>query len=389
MSRAPPGRGDACWPAIDPEPPLYDAESLSAASLSLVSAGASDFTLQTDQPLRARIGGIQMLAGRRPLSPAEMDGLLSACYGSSSAPTLIASRRVLDFSWHVAAGRGRQQRFRVNATGVLARGGRGCEMTFRALPSATPTLSDVGLTEDLWRRLSPSSGLVVVAGATGQGKSTTLAAIMRRHLSGGRIKAVDIQAPIEFTFSDLRGGLAPASSLGQSEVGSHIESFADGVRSALRRAPDIVMIGEVRDADTARAAVDAAMTGHLVYTTLHAGDVPEIFRRLQALLATASGSRAAAVDILQTFRAGLAQRLVPGAADLSRHPVREHAIATPALRRRLRDLPAEDWPAAVSEAIESAGPGDPDARAFAADAAELLRSGAIDPEAAALLEAGR
>ena len=389
QDRPPPSGRDEFWQALDPEPPVHDLASFSQLAVNCVAAGASDLTLQTDQPVRCQVGPHQLRVTRRPYSPTEIDKLLVEAYGSAGGPTLIAARRVLDFSWQIPRGRGEFQRFRVNATGVLARrGGNGLELTFRALPAATPSLDDVGLDPELWPLLSPPSGLVVVAGATGQGKSTTLAALIRQHMTEAQVKIVDIQAPIEFTYSDLSPDIRNGSSLGQSEVGTHIETFAEGVRSALRRSPDIVVIGEVRDSETARAAVDAAMTGHLVYTTVHSGDVPEIFRRLQALLSGASGERTAATDILQTFRAGIAQRLLPSVDGLGRHPVREIAILDGDLRRRLAASDPDKWPSLIGRALHGAGGDSANLRPFGRDVRPLLAEGRISPDTAAVMEVG-
>ena len=388
QERPPPSGEDVFWPALDPEPPVHDLASFSQLAINCVEAGASDLTLQTDQPVRCQVGPRQLRVTRRPYSPTEIDKLLVEAYGSAGGPTLIAARRVLDFSWQIPRGRGEFQRFRVNATGVLARrGGKGVEMTFRALPAATPALEDVRLDQALWPLLSPPSGLVIVAGATGQGKSTTLAALIRQHMTEAQVKVVDIQAPIEFTYSDLSPDVRNGSSLGQSEVGTHIETFAEGVRSALRRSPDIVVIGEVRDSETARAAVDAAMTGHLVYTTVHAGDVPEIFRRLQALLSTASGERTAATDILQTFRAGIAQRLLPAVDGLGRHPVREIAVLDGDLRHQLAASGPDRWPPLVGRALGEAREDSLKLKPFSRDVRSLLAEGRISRETAAVMEA--
>ena len=344
----------------------------------------SDITVQTDRPVTVQIAGRQMAATRRPLTQSEVQTMLTGMYASGSAPSLLAQLRVLDFSWEVSTSRARRLRFRVNATAILARrGGNGVEISMRALPDRTPSPADVGLAEPLCEMLSPPSGLVVVAGATGQGKSTTLAALIGRHIAHARaVKIVDIQAPIEFTYSDLQTA-ETASSIGQSEVGIHVESFAAGVRSALRRSPDIIMIGEVRDWETARAAVDAALTGHLVLTTLHAGDVPEIFHRLAALLAAGPGTQeTATVDILQTLRAGMAQRLLPTSHQLGRAPIREVVILDTELRRKLRKTHPEQWPAAMAAELAEQDPDNPPVhrRPFQADLRALQAQGMITAE---------
>ncbi len=376
-TRPPPDPDGRFWPAVESEPPSWSPEAFRQLAVNAAAFGASDITLQSDRRVTLQVAGRQLTATRRPLTGSEVEGLLTGMYGLSSAASLLAQAKVLDFSWEVPLDRTRRRRFRVNATAILSRrGGTGCEVSLRTLPDRTPSLQDVGLSPADCRILSPSSGLVVVAGSTGQGKSTTLAAIVGWHLQSDPVKIVDIQAPIEFTYSDLQHD--SASSIGQSEVGIHVRSFADGIRSALRRSPRIIMVGEVRDPETARAAVDAALTGHLVYTTLHAGDVPEIFHRLHALLASGGGgSRTAEVDIIQTLRVGLAQRLLRSAKGLVRHPVREIAAIDGDLRTALRSAPPDEWQALVSRALGAARPGDPCLRPFRTDIEELLSSGRI------------
>ena len=381
QERPPPATDDRFWPALATEPAAWTIDSFRQLAANAAHLKTSDITVQTDRPVTIQLAGRQMAATRRPLTQSEVQTLLTTMYASGSAPSLLAQLRVLDFSWEVSLGRGHRLRFRVNATAILARrGGNGVEISLRALPDRTPTPADVGLAEPLCELLSPPSGLVVVAGATGQGKSTTLAALIGRHIAHSRaVKIIDIQAPIEFTYSDLQTA-ETASSIGQSEVGIHVASFADGVRSALRRSPDIIMIGEVRDWETARAAVDAALTGHLVYTTLHAGDVPEIFHRLAALLAAGPGTQATAtVDILQTLRAGLAQRLLTTSHKLARAPIREVVILDTELRRTLRKTHPNEWPAAMAAELNAQDASNPPVarRPFRADLQALLDQGMI------------
>lgn len=380
QDRPPPPEDGREWAALASEPAVLYPDDFRQLAVNCAAAGASDLTLQTDQPVRCRIGSALLRVFRRDLSQAEISGLLRHMYGSDAAQTLLASRRVLDFSWEIPVDRARRSRWRVNATAILSRrGGAGAELSLRSLPSATPTLEDVGLPDAVWPLLSPPSGLVIVAGATGQGKSTTLAALVRRHLTGSPVKIVDIEAPIEFTYGDIR--THAGSSIGQSEVGVHIPEFADGVRSALRRSPDIVMIGEVRDRETAEAAVEAALTGHLVYTTLHAGDGPEVFRRLHALL-DRRGAEAASVDILQTFRAAVAQRLLPAAGGLGRHPAREICVMDPELRELMGRAPPEKWPSLLADRLREAPASSPSLRPFARDVRDLLDAGLISAAAA-------
>lgn len=318
--------------------------------VSCVLSGASDVTVQTDQQPRAEIHGILYRATERPWSPSEVDMVLTEVYGAANARTEINGRRVLDFSYEVNMPDGTKQRFRVNATGTLSLDGPGVEITLRALPSVTPTVEDVGV-DTMVDVLTPRDGIVIIAGATGHGKSTTMAALTRHHLENPkrRVKIVDIQAPIEFTFRDVINNLeGSASIIGQSEVGRNIESFAAGVHSALRRKPMVINVGEARDFETIRTSLEASLTGHLVYTTTHAGSVVDAMRRLLSVF-PAEERDARAYDLASSLRFLMVQHLVPRADRPGRVPVREYLHFSPGVQRALYSRPTSEWPMIVLE----------------------------------------
>ena len=342
------------WPN---EPSRVSLEDFRRVMMSCVHSGASDVTIQSDQQPRAEISGALYRVGRRPWSPTEVDAVLAEAFQAPNASAEIKGLRVLDFSYEINLGEGRKQRFRVNATGIHGIDGFGVEITFRVLPRTTPDLEFAGLSEAEAEAMSPRSGLVVVAGATGSGKSATLAALARRHLENTArpVKIVDLQAPIEYAFGDialLRSG-AP-SIVGQSEIGRHVESFAAGVRSALRRKPHIVIVGEARDLSTVSAALEAALTGHLVYTTTHAGSVAEGIRRLLAVF-PANERAMRAGDLAASLRFFSVQHLVAKSSGGGRVPVREYLAFDDAFRESLAGIPASNWPQKINAAIESGG----------------------------------
>lgn len=318
-----------------------------------VENNVSDITIQSDQQPRVEIHGVLYRATRRPWTPSEVDLVLAEIYGGANARTEINGQRILDFSWEITLPDGGKQRFRVNATGIHGRDGSGIEITMRVLPSKTPNLEMVKLTPEEVVALSPRDGIVVIAGATGSGKSTTMAAITRSHLESTDrpVKIVDIQAPIEYTFRDVRERLAGSSSMiGQSEVGRHIRSFADGVHSALRRKPNIINVGEARDFETISASLEASLTGHLVYTTTHAGSVSEAMRRLLTTFPAAE-REARAYDLLSSLRFMMVQHLVPRIDEPGRVPVREYLRFTDRVRYRLMATPMKEWPIMINDEV--------------------------------------
>jgi defect-in-organelle-trafficking protein DotB len=306
-------------------------------------------------------------------------------YGGANARTEINGQRVLDFSYELNLPDGSRQRFRCNAIGIFGRDGQGVEITLRALPSVTPSLPAVSLTEEETAALSPRDGIIIIGGATGSGKSTTMAAITRSHLENlaRPVKIVDIQAPIEYTFRDVTSALTGSSSvIGQSEVGRHIRAFSDGVHAALRRKPHIINVGEARDFETIQASIEASLTGHLVYTTTHAGSVADAVRRLLSVF-PASERESRAYDLVSALRFLMVQHLLPRVDRPGRVPVREYVRFTPRLRERLLDRPINDWPLMITDEVygrvTETGPDDM-RRSLLEAVTPLFRSGAISRE---------
>jgi twitching motility protein PilT len=176
----------------------------------------------------------------------------------------------LDFSY-VSSDNGR---FRVN----IFRKDTGPGAVFRFIPAEVPSLESLGLPPIIRQLCDYHQGMVLVTGATGTGKSTTLAAMIDFLNSTRKINIISLEDPIEFVHK------CKNSQVVQRELGTHLKSFADGVRASLREDPDVILVGEMRDADTISMAMTAAETGHLVLGTLHTtGAVKSIDRIIDAL----------------------------------------------------------------------------------------------------------
>lgn len=355
--------------------------------VSAANAGASDVTLQTDTHPRIEIDGVLFRLDGRPWSGSEIEDVLGETYGAASGIAEIRGRLCLDYSYEILLEEGERLRTRVNATGIQGRGGTGVEITLRILPDEPPDVSFVGLSAEVVRAMTPKTGLVIIAGATGSGKSSTMAALTRFHLENAdsQVKIVDIQAPIEYTYRRLTSrSEGSASIIGQSEVGRHLPDFASGVRSALRRKPHIITVGEARDRETVGAALEAALTGHLVYTTTHAGSVQDCIRRL--LAAFPAGEREHRTsDLGACLRFVLVQHLVPGASGGGRTAVREWMNFANGAGEAMLGLPSRKWPRFVLNCMAKRG----NCMRFAADtqpleesAAALLGQGQISEAAA-------
>ncbi|MBV1897689.1 MAG: Flp pilus assembly complex ATPase component TadA [Rhodobacteraceae bacterium] len=331
------------------EPNRFESD-LTAFDHFLVGAamkGASDINISADLRMRVQLHGDQKLATKRRLLITEVQAMLAHLWSANDAMSLVSAGRPLDFSYEKKIDRKRSQRFRVNATGEQRFGTNGVQITLRALPDTTPTLDDVGLEEELRDHLEPASGIIVVAGATGHGKSTTMAAMTRSHLENRdrSRKIIDLQAPIEYTFRDINTDAADvASFISQSEigVGRNIPTFAEGVRAAMRRAPAVINVGESRDRESMEACIEACLTGHLVNTTTHAGSIAEALRRM-AFLFPPEEQEARSFDLMTSLNLIVWQRLVKTADGNGRVALREYLVLDRNVRDRFLSVPPLEW----------------------------------------------
>jgi len=264
--------------------------------------------LQTGEPILAEIYGRLKKVTRRKLSNTEVGDILNAMYGPN-ATTLIMSGKDLDTHYEIRPNRADRYRFRINGTGCQVEGHDGIQITARTIPTDPPTLDSMELPQPIIDALTPEQGVVYVTGATGSGKSTLLAAIIRNITEDAESnrKILTYEAPIEFVFDNVE---KLSSVVSQSEIPRHLPSFAAGVRNALRRKPRLILVGEARDPETIAAVMEAAMTGHPVYTTLHSNSVAETIRRL-VITFPPEERQGRTIDIIETVRLVISQRLVP------------------------------------------------------------------------------
>jgi len=190
----------------------------------------------------------------RELRAGELEGYVTEILTRSQAET-FAKGNDLDFSYVSSEG----GRFRVN----VYRKDTGVGATFRAIPSEVPTLEKLALPPIVTKLCDFHQGMILVTGSTGTGKSTTLAAMIDHLNQTRRLNIISLEDPIEFVHRSKN------SQVIQRELGTHIPSFAEGVRAAMREDPDVILVGELRDAETITMAMTAAETGHLVLGTLH------------------------------------------------------------------------------------------------------------------------
>ncbi|MBP6918822.1 MAG: Dot/Icm type IV secretion system ATPase DotB [Legionellaceae bacterium] len=294
---------------------------------------ASDITIQTGSTIFIEVYGRLLKITNRVLSNTEVGDLINSIYGPN-ATTQLLSGKDIDTHYEFRPNRGVRFRYRVNATSCLVDGHDGMQLTLRTIPTTPPKLETMNLPENILKALAPQEGIVFITGATGSGKSTLLASIIRDLIetADSNRKVLTYESPIEFVFDEIE---AVSSIVSQSEIPRHLPSFADGVRNALRRKPRLIMVGECRDAETISAALEAALTGHPVYTTLHTSGVAETMRRLVTSFA-GEERLGRTIDILETIRLCIWQKLVP-TVDGKRVALREYLVFDEAARDLLLD----------------------------------------------------
>ena len=234
-----------------------------------LAQGCSDVHLSVGVPPMLRMNGDLMPIKFRKLSDTELESYVLEILTNNQQETLNAGHD-LDFSYVSEKG----GRFRVN----VFRKQTGFGAVFRHIPGHVPTLDELKMPPAVTRFCDYHQGMVLVTGSTGTGKSTTLAAMINHINETRSLNIVSLEDPIEFVHSSKK------SQVIQRELGTHLTSFADGVRAAMREDPDVILVGELRDAETISMAMTAAETGHLVLGTLHTtGAVKTIDRIIDAL----------------------------------------------------------------------------------------------------------
>jgi len=234
-----------------------------------MAQGCSDIHLAVGVPPMLRLRGDLLPIKFRNLSPHELESYVNEIL-TPAQQAVFRQGHDLDFSYVSGDG----GRFRVN----IFRKDTGPGAVFRFIPAEVPTLESLGLPPIIRQLCDYQQGMVLVTGATGTGKSTTLAAMIDFLNSTRKMNIISLEDPIEFVHG------CKNSQVVQRELGTHLRSFAAGVRAALREDPDVILVGELRDADTISMAMTAAETGHLVLGTLHTtGAVKSIDRIIDAL----------------------------------------------------------------------------------------------------------
>ena len=250
---------------IHPETRARESVQLNHWLEQLVSRQGSDLLLVPWAPAAIRVEGNLFAIGERPLSGEEIEAAVLPILADHAREDYQQSR-IADSSYRVE-GLGR---FRINLHRERGR----AAASVRALPSKVPALDELRLPAGVLSLAKLQRGLVIIGGATGSGKTTTLAALVNEINQAEARHIVTIEDPIEYEHTHKR------SVIEQVEIGIDAPDFPTALRAAMRQAPDVIVVGEMRDSETARIALSAAETGHLVFTTLHTTDAASTVSRI-------------------------------------------------------------------------------------------------------------
>ncbi len=263
----------------------------------MVEKNASDIFLTVESPVKIKLEGLITSVGKTVLTG---DICKAAAYNIMNDVQIRHFEETMECDFAIALDDG-SARFRVNV--FRQRGDVG--LVLRLIPSEIPTLEQMGLPEILKEMILNKRGLILMVGATGSGKSTTLAAMInhRNNTMAGHI--LSIEDPVEFSHPNIK------SIINQREVGVDTLSYRNALKASLREAPDVILIGEIRDRETMEAAMELSNTGHLAVSTLHANNSNQAMERVINMFPH-DAHKQLFMDLSLNIRSVISQRLVTG-----------------------------------------------------------------------------
>jgi twitching motility protein PilT len=287
-----------------------------------VERGASDLHIKAGDVFRARIDGKLVPLTKQALTPDQTRSIALRLISNEDDRARIDRLQDYDCSWG-APGIGR---FRVN----ILRQRSSFMIVMRVIPFEVPSFDKLAVPPVLKSIAVAERGMILVTGVTGSGKSTTMAAMLNHINQHANKHVVTLENPIEFLHRDLQ------SSITQREIGVDTESFRMGLRAALRQDPDVVLIGEMRDAETIDTAMKAAETGHLLISTVHTPDAQSTVLRILAMFPPEEQD-VVRVRLAESLHAVISQRLLPRADGKGRVAALEIMVVTPTIRELMLD----------------------------------------------------
>ena len=269
---------------------------------------ASDLHIKALSGIRIRVDGVLIDLGKEKFSKTQMERLIEEITDASQHSALLKDKS-LDFSYKLDD---MESRFRVNIFHQID----GFSAVFRAIPEDIPKIEDLNLPESVKTLTDAPRGLVLVTGVTGSGKSTTLASLIELINKNQKKHIITIEDPIEFVHRDKN------SFINQRAIGIDANSFKDALRSALREDPDVILVGEMRDLETIEIAINAANTGHLVFSTLHTLSAKDTIDRIVGMFPNDEQNRVR-LSLAAVLEGIISQRLMPTVKGGTRIPAVE------------------------------------------------------------------
>jgi len=301
----------------------------------LTERQGSDLFITTGAPVKVKIEGVISPIGKTTLT-AEITEAAAYSIMDDSQVARLKNHWEVDFAF---SSRRSDVRFRAS---VFRQRGE-VALCLRRIPARIPKFDDLGLPEILKQLALHKRGLILMAGATGSGKSTTLASMIQFRNETESDHILTIEDPIEFHHTNIK------SIVNQREVGQDTKSYREALKSAMREAPDVILVGEVRDRETMEAVLELCNTGHLCLTTLHANNAHQAMERMVNLFPM-DLRKQLFMDMALNIRAVVSQRLVRG-ADGKRRAAVEVLISTP----HIADLIRKGEIDKIKEAMEGSG----------------------------------
>jgi twitching motility protein PilT len=313
-----------------------------------------------DRPATIRVDGMLIPMNDTPLTAKELAALPDKIL-TAEQKQRFDSHKDLDFSYNVDGAR-----YRVNI--CLERGN--LSLVARVIPTDIPSFKELDIPEVVGRLTTALSGLILVTGPTGSGKSTTLAAMIEKINATQPVNIVTLEDPIEFLFTPKKALIR------QRELGGDMTSFPEGLKHVLRQDPNVIMVGEMRDLETVSAALTLAETGHLVLSTLHTPSAAQAVDRIIDMFPPYHQNQIRSQMSL-SLKAIIAQHLVPKEGG-GRVAVREILLNTPAIGTMIRESKVAQIPNVMQTS--------PGMFNFTQSVRELLKEGTISPDTADLFK---
>ena len=331
--------------------PRKSAPGLDSLLIWAFRGNASRVAFQTGHPVWIMIHGRNYQATRAALDEGEFSQVVNHLYGAEGMARLQGGND-FDTAYSISIDRSTRLRFRLNATPTRTARRDGGNIVLRPIADLPPSLEDQLVEQGILAACRPREGMVIVSGGTGSGKSTLIAGMTVAKLLDpqGHYNIVEGAAPVEYLLERVRG---VSSTMNQTEIPRDMASFPAFIRGCMRREPTDIIVGECRDSETMGAAIQAAISGHVLTTTVHSNDVALTMQRIASLCP--AGERDNLISaVAQSLRLVINQRLARS-VDGKRTALREYLVFDGALRGEFLRVDPSEWPALTRRAVEERG----------------------------------